>query len=91
MPADAVIDLGREAMLLTLSLAGPILIVALLVGTAVGFLQAVTQIQDATIALVPKILVVFLALAVCMPWLVERMLAFSQRMFGTLPSFLSGG
>ena len=91
MGADSVIELGREAMMLTLTLAGPILIVALLVGAAVGFFQAVTQIQDSTISLVPKILAVFLTLAVSLPWLVERMLEFSQRMFGTMPTFLSGG
>ena len=91
MQADAIIDLGREAMMLTLSLAGPILLVSLLVGTAVGFLQAVTQIQDATISLVPKILAVFVTLAVCLPWLLERLLEFSQNMFGTMPTFLNGG
>lgn len=91
MGVDAVIDLGREAMLQTLMLAGPLLAVTLLVGTVVGFLQAVTQIQDATISLVPKILAVFLTLAVCLPWLMERILDFSQRMFGTVPSFISGG
>ena len=91
MGADSVIELGREAMMLTLTLAGPILVVALLVGAAVGFFQAVTQIQDSTISLVPKILAVFVTLAVSLPWLVERMLEFSQRMFGTMPTFLSGG
>jgi len=91
MGADSVIDLGREAMMLTLTLAGPILIVALLVGAAVGFFQAVTQIQDSTISLVPKILAVFFALAISLPWLMERMLVFSQRMFGTMPTFLTGG
>ncbi len=91
MGADSVIDLGREAMMLTLTLAGPILIVALLIGTAVGFFQAVTQIQDSTISLVPKILAVFIALAISLPWMMERMLEFSQRMFGTMPTFLTGG
>ena len=91
MGADSVIELGREAMMLTLTLAGPILVVALLVGAAAGFFQAVTQIQDSTISLVPKILAVFVTLAVSLPWLVERMLEFSQRMFGTMPTFLSGG
>jgi len=87
MSVDAVIDLGREAMLQTVMVAGPLLLVALLVGTVVGFVQAVTQIQDATISLVPKILAVFLTLALCLPWLMDRMLDFSQQMFGTLPTF----
>ena len=87
MGVDAVIDLGREAMMQTMMIAGPLLIVALVVGTAVGFVQAVTQIQDSTISLVPKILAVFLTLALCLPWLMDRMLDFSQQMFGTVPTF----
>ncbi len=91
MNVDVAIDVAREAMLQTLMLAGPLLLAALLAGALVGLIQAVTQIQDPTISLVPKIFAVFLTLAVCLPWLVGRMLEFSERLFGTVPSFLAGG
>lgn len=91
MNVDLAMDVAREAMMQTLILAGPMLLVALVVGAIVGLMQAVTQIQDPTISLVPKIVAVFLALAVCLPWLLGRMLEFSERLFGTVPSFLAGG
>ena len=91
MNADLVIQLARESMLQTVLMAGPALLAALLIGALVGLLQAVTQIQDPTISLVPKILGIFLTLAICLPWLIERMLDFSQRLFGSVPTFLGGG
>ncbi len=86
-----VIDLARQTLWQTLLLGGPPLLVALLVGTAVSFLQAITQIQDSTISLIPKMVAVFLTLALCLPWFIDRLLDFAQQMFGTAPTFMAGG
>ncbi len=91
MTVDAIVDLARDASLQILFLAGPPLLVALMVGTAVGFFQAITSVQDATISLVPKIAAVFFTLALMLPWLLERLLLFSSRMFGELPMTVLGG
>lgn len=91
MEVDLVLDMTRETLWQTMVLAGPPLIAALVIGGIVGLFQAITQVQDTTISLVPKILAVFITLAVCLPWLVDGMLEFSQKMFGSVPSFLIGG
>ena len=90
MQTDAVIDLAREVVWQAMMLAGPPLAVALVVGAVIGVAQAVTQVQDATISLVPRIAAILLTLAVCAPWLLSQIMDFSQRMFGTVPSFVVG-
>jgi flagellar biosynthetic protein FliQ len=69
MSGSEVLDVGREAIWLTLQLAAPILIVGLVVGVLIGFFQALTQIQEATLVFAPKILAVFLALLVFLPFM----------------------
>ena len=63
MNGAEVLDIGRDAIWLTLQLCAPALIVGLLIGVLVGLLQALTQIQEATVVYAPKIVGIFLALA----------------------------
>ena len=67
MSGSEVLDVAREAIWLTLQLAAPILLVGLLVGVGIGFLQALTKIQEQTLIAAPKILAVFLTLLVYLP------------------------
>ena len=67
MNGAEVLDVGRDAIWLTLQLCAPILLVGLVVGVVIGFLQALTQIQEATLVYAPKIVAVFLALLVFLP------------------------
>jgi flagellar biosynthetic protein FliQ len=67
MNGSEVLDIGREAIWLAIQLAAPILIVGLLVGVSVGLLQALTQIQEATLVSAPKIIAVFVALLLFLP------------------------
>ena len=67
MSGAEVLDVGRDAILLTLQLCAPILIVGLVVGVAIGLMQALTQIQEATLVYAPKILAIFVALLVFLP------------------------
>jgi flagellar biosynthetic protein FliQ len=67
MSGTEVLDVGRSAIWLTLQLCAPILLVGLVVGVAIGFFQALTQIQEQTLVFAPKILAVFLALLVFLP------------------------
>ena len=67
MSGNEVLDVGREAIWVTLQLCAPILLVGLIVGVAIGFLQALTQIQEQTLIYAPKILAVFLALLIFLP------------------------
>ena len=67
MNGAEVLDIGRDAIWLTIQLAAPCLIVGLLVGVGIGLLQALTQIQEQTLVYAPKIVAVFVALLIFMP------------------------
>ena len=79
MSGNEVLDVGREAIWLTLQLCGPMLLVGLIVGVAIGFLQALTQIQEQTLVFVPKIVAVFLALLVFLPMMGALMAGFMSQ------------
>lgn len=67
MSGTEVLDVGREAIWLTIQLCAPVLIVGLVVGLVIGLLQALTQIQEATLVYAPKIIAIFVALLVFLP------------------------
>ncbi len=67
MSGAEVIDVGRDALWLTIQMSAPVMIVALAVGVGIGLLQALTQIQEQTLIYAPKILAIFLTLLVFMP------------------------
>ncbi|MFA6134529.1 MAG: flagellar biosynthesis protein FliQ [Phycisphaerae bacterium] len=85
MDANAAIDLARQAMMLTLILAAPVLATALIVAAVVGVLQAATQVQEQTLSFVPKILAVVIAGLMLGPWMLTRLIEFSRQMFGQVP------
>ena len=67
MNGAEVLDVGRDAIWLTIQLSAPVLIVGLVVGVGIGLMQALTQIQEATLVYAPKIIAVFLALLLLLP------------------------
>ena len=67
MSGAEVLDVGRDAIWLTIQLCAPVLLVGLVVGVGIGLLQALTQIQEATLVYAPKIVAVFVALLVFLP------------------------
>ncbi len=83
-----VMDLGRGAVAMTLLLAAPMLLAALVVGLVVSVVQALTQINEATLTFVPKILAVFAALAVAGPWLLSTLLTYTVELFNLLPAMV---
>jgi len=85
MDTSQAVDLGRRAVMLTLTVGIPVLATALIVALVVSTLQAVTQIQEHTLSFVPKILGVCLAAVIAGPWMVARIVEFAKEMFGTLP------
>ncbi len=89
-PQDA-IDLGRHALLTALLIGAPVLIVGVVVGLTIGLVQALTQIQDQTIAFVPKIVAMVVTVALCLPWLVERMVEYSEELIVNIPRIVMGG
>jgi flagellar biosynthetic protein FliQ len=76
MNGAEVLDVGREAIWLTIQLSAPILIVGLVVGVAIGLMQALTQIQEATLVYAPKIIAIFVALLLFLPLMGALMTGF---------------
>lgn len=87
MNMQVVLDLGSQALQLILLLSAPILAAGLIVGLLVSILQAVTSIQEATLAFVPKIVVVFVALIIFLPWMIKTMLSFTTSLLINLPLY----
>lgn len=88
MSPDLVTQLARDAIEVTLYLSLPILGIGLIVGLLVSLFQAVTQIQEATLVFVPKIVVVFLALLVLSPWMMRKMMFYTEQLIVNLPQFV---
>ncbi|HJY42374.1 MAG TPA: flagellar biosynthesis protein FliQ [Steroidobacteraceae bacterium] len=84
-----VVDLARNAIMLALLVAGPMLVVALLVGLTVSVLQAVTQIQEQTLAFVPKLIGVSVVFLLALPWLMQLLVKYTTELFRSLPSLIS--
>jgi flagellar biosynthetic protein FliQ len=81
MSTDALITIMREGLLLVLLLSAGPMLASLLVGFVVSVLQATTQIQEQTLSYVPKLIAVFLSIAVLGPWMLSQAVRFTQAIF----------
>lgn len=78
MTGAEVLDVARDALWLTIQMSAPVLIVALLVGVGVGLLQALTQVQEATLVYAPKIIAIFVSLLIFLPLMGALLAGFMQ-------------
>ena len=81
MTEQMIIDLGRQALFTTLSVAGPMLGAAILIGLVISLFQAVTQINEMTLTFVPKIIGILITGVIALPWAIQIMLQFTRRIF----------
>ena len=81
MTPGMAVDLSRDALLVALILAGPIMAIGMVVGLGISIFQAVTQLQEQTLTFVPKIVGMGIATAFFLPWLVTRMIEYTQRLW----------
>lgn len=88
MSPEAVIQLAEEGVLTILLIAGPLLLLALVVGLIVSIFQAMTQIQEQTLAFIPKIVAVLIGLILFGPWMVNQMVNFGTNIFSNLTRFV---
>ena len=84
-PNDA-IDIGRDAIVVSLKLGGPIMLLALVVGVVISLIQALTQIQETTLTFVPKIVAILLAMLLLMPFMLTTLTTFTERLFDRVVS-----
>jgi len=88
MNPQYVIALGKEAILLVLTVAAPMLAFGLIVGLTISIFQAVTQINEMTLTFVPKILIVLLALLFFAPWMIEKLMQFTITTIEQIPFYI---
>jgi flagellar biosynthetic protein FliQ len=88
MSLDGLVALGREAMTVAAWVALPVLATSLVVGVGVGLLQVLTQVQEATLSFVPKMLAVGAVAVLLGPWMAQRMLAFTAALLRSLPELV---
>ncbi|WP_300451271.1 flagellar biosynthesis protein FliQ [Accumulibacter sp.] len=85
MTPELVMDVGRQAVEMTLLLSAPLLLGALVIGLIVSVFQAATQINEQTLAFVPKLVGMFLILLLAGPWMLEMMVEYVRRLFESIP------
>jgi flagellar biosynthetic protein FliQ len=85
---SSAVNLGQQALTMILMLASPILILSLVVGLLVSIFQATTQIQEATLSFVPKIVVTFLSLVLFGHWMINTIVNFTQNLFLNFDKFM---
>jgi flagellar biosynthetic protein FliQ len=88
MSHQLVIDLSRDAILTALMISAPMLLIALGVGLLVSIVQSVTQIQEQTLAFVPKLILVGGAFIVGMPWLLQVLVQYTTRLIRGIPAMV---
>jgi flagellar biosynthetic protein FliQ len=85
---DTVVNLAAQAMSLALKIAGPLLLVALVIGIVVSVFQAVTQIQEQSLSLIPKIAGVAVVIVLLGPWMLGQLVAYTSALYGAIPSMV---
>lgn len=85
MTPEYVIEVGKQAIYVLLLVSAPLLLAALITGLTVSVFQAATQINEATLSFIPKLVVMFVALIVAGPWMLEIMTDYMRRLFESIP------
>jgi len=88
MTPEVVMDLGKQALIMTMMLAGPLLLAALGVGLLIGIFQAATQIQEMTLSFIPKLGALVVGLMVGGPWMIRTIVEFTTRLFNDIPALV---
>ena len=86
MNEAAVVEVGREALWVILKVAGPIMGSGLAIGLLIALFQALTTIQEMTLTFVPKIIVIFTAVIIFLPWMMQTVTVFTQQLFDRMIS-----
>jgi flagellar biosynthetic protein FliQ len=86
MNANDAIDLAHESVMVALKLGGPVMLLALVVGLIVSFLQALMQIQEMTLTFVPKMVVILLSLLVLLPFMLTTLTTFTESLVSRIIS-----
>ena len=88
MDQDTVINLASQAMTLALEVAGPIMLMGLVVGLVVSLFQAVTQIQEQSLSFIPKIVGLALLVVILGPWMLDKLVNYATNLYMSIPTLI---
>ena len=88
MNQDVVVNLATQAMTLAFEVAGPILLVGLVIGLAVSLFQAVTQIQEQSLSFIPKIVGLAVLIVILGPWMMDKLINYVTNLYMAIPSLV---
>jgi flagellar biosynthetic protein FliQ len=88
MTQEVIIGLATEAIRVLLLVAAPVLLAGLIVGVLISIFQTATSIQDQTLTFIPKIIVVLLMVLISLPWMMQIMMDYVNRLFGNLDLYI---
>ena len=89
MTIDQAVEIVRDMLITALIISSPILIAGLAIGLVISIFQAVTQIHEMTLTFIPKIVAVALGLLFFLPWIINKLVDFTTRLFESIPSLIS--
>ena len=88
MTPETIMSMGNQAIMVSLALGAPLLLVALVVGLVISIFQAATQINEATLSFIPKLLAVFATMVIAGPWMLNQMLDYMRSLFMSIPQIV---
>jgi flagellar biosynthetic protein FliQ len=88
MDQDTVVNLTIQAMTLALKIAGPILLLGLIIGLLVSIFQAVTSIQEQSLSFIPKVVGVAVLIVVLGPWMLDQLVSYAQNLYMSIPGIV---
>jgi flagellar biosynthetic protein FliQ len=88
MTPEMVMAIGQRALEMTMLLAAPLLLVALLTGLIVGAFQAATQINEMTLSFIPKLIAMTTALVIAGPWMLKLIVSYTRELFESIPGLI---
>jgi len=88
MTPNTVMEIGRQAIEVTLLVAAPLLLTALVLGLIISIFQAATQLNESTLQFVPKLIAMFVVLLLAGPWMLQYLVDYIQRLFSSIPQLI---
>lgn len=88
MTPQTVMDIGRQALEMTLLVSAPMLMAALVTGLIVSIFQAATQINESTLSFIPRLVVMFVTLIFAGPWMLQLLIDYIRRLFDSIPGLI---
>jgi flagellar biosynthesis protein FliQ len=89
MTPDTIMAIGGRALEMTLALAAPLLLAALITGVLVGAFQAATSINEMTLSFIPKLIAISVTIAIVGPWMLKTLIGYTRELILSIPGLLS--